>query len=236
MTSEQRVRGVLFDAGGVLIRPIGGRWNPRYDFESVLQTHLPDIRPESFPEGFEAGERFLMASGTTPSRADYHRVVLRALGVDSPPAELLRELEAPAAGPVVEVFEDVRPVLDQLQAWGVPMSIVSDNWAGMEAGFDRLGIGHYFQGYAVSEVLGCNKPDPRMYAAGRDVLGLEAQDCLFIDDDPELVAAAIDLGYRGVAIHRDGPPPASVVPVITSLPELLPIVAGETPHPETAAR
>jgi FMN phosphatase YigB (HAD superfamily) len=32
----RQIRGILFDAGGVLIRPIGGRWNPRYDFESIV--------------------------------------------------------------------------------------------------------------------------------------------------------------------------------------------------------
>ena len=43
-----RVQGVLFDAGGVLIRPAGGRWNPRHDFESILLTHLPRTRTDDF--------------------------------------------------------------------------------------------------------------------------------------------------------------------------------------------
>ena len=29
------IQGILFDSGGVLIRPVGGRWNPRYDFEEI---------------------------------------------------------------------------------------------------------------------------------------------------------------------------------------------------------
>jgi putative hydrolase of the HAD superfamily len=32
-----------------------------------------------------------------------------------------------------------------------------------------------------------------MYAAGSDLLGLNPGDCLFIDDDPQLVSAAIQL-------------------------------------------
>jgi putative hydrolase of the HAD superfamily len=32
----RRLQGVLFDSGDVLIRPIGGRWNPRYDFEGIV--------------------------------------------------------------------------------------------------------------------------------------------------------------------------------------------------------
>lgn len=42
-----------------------------------------------------------------------------------------------------------------------------------------------------------------MYAEGRRLLGLEPHECLFIDDDPRLVAAARDLGYHGVTLDRD---------------------------------
>jgi putative hydrolase of the HAD superfamily len=151
--------------------------------------------------------------------------MLAVLGVDAPSAALLRELEAPAAGPVVELFPDVRPVLERLRASGIGMAVVSDNWAGLEAVYRELGIERYFAGFVISEVLGCLKPDPRMYAAGRDLLGLDPGDCLVVDDDPQLVAAAIRLGYHGVALLREGRPPASV-PAIASLDDLLPIVTG----------
>jgi phosphoglycolate phosphatase-like HAD superfamily hydrolase len=51
---------------------------------------------------------------------------------------------APAAGPAIEPYPDVRHVLDRLQLWGVRMSIVSDTWTGLEAMFAGLGIEHYF--------------------------------------------------------------------------------------------
>jgi putative hydrolase of the HAD superfamily len=156
VAGDRRIRGVLFDAGGVLIRPIGGRWNPRYD-------------------------------------------------------------------PIVEVFPDVRRVLDQLRASGVRMSVVSDTWAGLEATLRSLDIEQYFAGFVIAEVLGCRKPDPRMYAAGSDLLGLNPGDCLFIDDDPQLVSAAIQLGYHGAALTRAGQPTASV-PAIMSLGDLPPII------------
>jgi putative hydrolase of the HAD superfamily len=62
-----------------------------------------------------------------------------------------------------------------------------------------------------------------MYAAGSDLLGLNPGDCLFIDDDPQLVSAAIQLGYHRAALTREGQPPASV-PAIMSLDDLLPII------------
>ena len=98
------------------------------------------------------------------------------------------------------------------------MSVVSDTWAGLEGTFDELDIAHHFEGFAISEVLGCREPDPRMYAAGRRALGLPPDECLFIDDDA-LVAAARVLGYHGVTLDRSAARPGEGV--ISTLDDLL---------------
>jgi putative hydrolase of the HAD superfamily len=224
VAGRRRIRGVLFDSGGVLIRPVGGRWNPRADFEDILLAHHPEASTALFSEAFAAGQRALDAGTTTIERTEYHRIILGVLGIDRPSAALLRDLEAPPAVPVVEVFPDVRPVLDHLQEAGIRMCVVSDNWRGLEAVLRSLGIESYFAGLVISEVLGCNKPDRGMYAAGRRLLGLEPSDCIVVDDDPQLVAAAIKQGHHGTALTRTGSRPASV-PAITSLDQL-PAVTG----------
>ncbi|MCO8274309.1 HAD-IA family hydrolase [Actinoplanes sp. TRM 88003] len=216
------IRGVLFDAGGVLTRPVGGRWNPRYDFESIVVTHHPEMRQDLFPYAVRAGQEFLDASADTANRTDYHRTMLTVLGIEPSPV-LLQQLEAPAAGPVIELYPDARPTLERLRRAGLRMSVVSDNWAGLEATFAGLDIGHYFDGFAISEVLGCRKPDPRMYAEGSRLLSLEPPSCLFVDDDPALVAAARELGYHGVTLDRSAA--RSAEGVIRALDELLPQAA-----------
>ena len=160
--------GVLFDSGDTLIGPVGGRWNPRFDFEEILLRHLPELAVESFPPAFAAGQQVLDAGPTTPSLAEYHRAILGALGVR------------------------------------------------------RLGLDTYFQAFVISAVLGCRKPDPRMYRAGSDALGLAPHECVFVDDAPELVAAAIELGYGGTAIVRTSDPPTAV-PWISTLEDLVPM-------------
>ena len=53
---DRRIRGVLFDSGDVLIRPIGGRRNPRYDFEDVVLAHHPELGIERYFAGFVISE------------------------------------------------------------------------------------------------------------------------------------------------------------------------------------
>lgn len=218
--------GVLFDSGGTLLRPIGGRWNPRFDFEEVLLRHVPDASPDRFPAAVAAGQTFLDEAPSTPRRVDYHRVVLAALGVDDPPDRLLADLDRRLDVPVVESFPEVVPVLDKLFEVGVPMAIVSDSWPGLEATYGQLGLGRYFRAFVISAVLGCNKPDPRMYRAASDALGLAPDECLFVDDDPDLVAAALALGYRGLAVCRDGPCRRHDVPSVSDLTPLPPMLGG----------
>lgn len=217
------LRAVLFDSGGVLMRPIGGRWNPRADFEETVLGHDPTVTPERFTAAIAAGEAFFAASESTPDYDDYHRVLLRHLGLEPTPV-LLADLsrEVPAAS-VLEVFPDVNPTLEELRRRGVRMAVVSDAWAGLPELHAELGIAGHFEAYAVSAVLGCRKPDPRMYHHASDALGLRPEECLFVDDDPELVAAAIGLGYTGRALLRDGTPAGhgTRVPSISSLTAVL---------------
>lgn len=204
------VDAVLLDSGGVLIGPVGGRWNPRFDFEEIVARHAPNVKPDQLSIAIAAGDEFLTEAAVTPSRDDYHRVVLGALGVNPTP-DLLAELDGwvdPAK--VVEPFPDVIAVLDQLRARGLRLAVVSDAWPTLPGLHAGVGLGGYFEAYAISAVLGCTKPDPRMFRHASDALGLSPERCLFVDDWPPNVQAALGLGYQGCVLLRDGSTHADV--------------------------
>jgi putative hydrolase of the HAD superfamily len=219
------VRAVLFDSGGVLIGPRGGRWNPRFDFEQVVLRVAPQTSREDFAEAIAAGDELLDRGDGTPSRDAYHQVMLSALGIEAS-ASLLSELDQPLdAAEVVELFPEVIEVLDELRRRGVRMAVVSDNWATLPELHAGLGLAGYFEVYAISEVLGCNKPDPRMYRHASDRLGLEPNECIFVDDHPPNVEAAIALGYRGLALLREGPLDQCTTSAAADLRALLQLVS-----------
>jgi HAD superfamily hydrolase (TIGR01509 family) len=230
---SQRIRAVLFDSGGVLIRPVGGRWNPRFDFEPTVQQVAPHLTDQDFRRAIQAGERFFESAPADHTRDDYHRAMLWEIGVP-PTADLLLDLRRPLDPATVEPYPEVLDVLNELAASGVRMAVVSDNQPGLETLHDGLGIAHFFEAYAISAELGCTKPDPRMYAHASDSLGLDPAECLFVDDVPRLVTAAIELGYQGCAVLRDGSQ-ADEVPTVSNLRALLPLIGAELagPHDES---
>ena len=217
------VDAVLFDSGGVLIGPVGGRWNPRFDFEEIVARRDPRLTSQHFAIAIDTGDEFLNAANGTPRRDDYHRVMLGALGVDASP-QLLAELDAPLdPAVVVEPFPEVIEVLDELRARGVRLAVVSDAWPTLPELHAGVGLDGYFESYAISAVLGCTKPDPRMYRHASDALGLAPERCFFVDDSPSLVQAALGLGYQGCVVLRDGTSHPDV-PSITDLSELLGLI------------
>lgn len=217
------VDAVLFDSGGVLIGPVGGRWNPRVDFEEVMGRHVGDVPSDLLSAAIAAGDAFLVAAEGTPTREDYHRVLLDVLDVEASP-ELLSELDSPVdAAKVVAPYPEVIGVLDQLRALGVRLAVVSDAWPTLPELHAGVGLAGYFEAYAISAVLGCTKPDPRMYRHASDALGLEPRRCLFVDDSPPLVEAALALGYQGCAVLRDGTR-HDRIPSIHDLSQLLELI------------
>ncbi len=213
--SSPGLQAVLLDNGGVLVQPIGGRWSP---FEQTVLSRAPHITPAQFNAAIAAG---FLSMDAAADYADYLRVILRHLGVAPDPtllADLLRPVPAAAW---LETFPDVPGTLRELRSRGVRMAVVSDAWPDLPESHAELGIGEFFDAYAISRVLGCSKPDPRMYHHASDALGLTPERCLFVDDHSDLVAAALDLGYAGRVICRNGKPPGNGVPYISSLSELL---------------
>ena len=69
---------------------------------------------------------------------------------------------------------------------------------------DYHGIEPIIDAAFISGDLGVRKPDPRIYSIALETLEARPNECLFIDDDPERVEAARELGICSVLFNRDG--------------------------------
>ena len=216
---------MLLDSGGVLMGPRGGRWNPRSDFEANLAEHHPDLDPAAVAAAIVVGDDWLnVASSASAPYEDYYRVILAELGIvatDDLLASLLRERDPSY---FVKAYPEVLDVIAELRARDIRLAVVSDAWPELPDLHRGLGMVDCFEIYAISAVLGCTKPDPRMYRHASDGLGLEPHECLFVDDVPDLVIAAMELGYEAVMMRRNGEDVPAGIDAITNLRELLDLV------------
>ncbi len=185
------IRGVLLDFGGVL-------WNMRWDVSRELE------RVHGLPRGALADTLY-----RTPAWEALER------GRGDPRAwleEAHRFLEARAGRP-----------LPWLHAtWRATQHLISENVAlvralrpsyrvgvlsNAEVSFRQrlreLGLADLFDDVVCSAEVGVAKPELAIYRLAAERLGLEPETCVFIDDSEPNVAAAREVGMRGILLRVD---------------------------------
>ena len=197
-----------------------------------MEHGIEDADMSRFDEAISLGIRYLDDNHSLSTEEEErwqfrtaHAIILEALGVRSPTANLISELFRLHEEAVdLVLFADTRRVLDDLSGRGIKLGIVSDNWPSLDRRYRQLGLRHYFDAFAISALLGCWKPCERMYTTAIDELGLPPDSLMFVDDFPVNVAAAVRLGLQGFVISRYGLTPETDLPVVTSLDEVVAMI------------
>ena len=207
------IKGILFDSGDTLVRPVDGQWFPSPMFHSILETHgIDGLDWSKLGQAARAGGAYLQANhnlSTEDEERDqfqaFHEIALRELGLAEPSRELTRELAlAVVDGTNMEPFPDAHASLERLSARGLRMGILSDTWPSLERKYREMGLRDYFGPFVISALLGVSKPDERMYREAIDAMGLPPENLLFVDNLPENVRAAEAHGMQGVVMARGG--------------------------------
>jgi putative hydrolase of the HAD superfamily len=117
-----------------------------------------------------------------------------------------------------ELYEDARPVLAELRARGLRLGLISNTSRDLAA----FVIHHALDvDVAIgSRAFGKTKPDPAIFRAALDVLGLEPDAAVMVGDSIEDdIEGALALGMRAILLDREGRYP-DLEPRITGLGEL----------------
>lgn len=94
----------------------------------------------------------------------------------------------------------MRELIQRLKASGKYAIYGLSNWS-METfpqARERFEVLQQIDNYVVSGDVKLIKPDPRIFKLLLDRFGLKAEDCTFVDDNPDNVEAAKKLGMQGV--------------------------------------
>ena len=184
---------MVFDLGGVLID-----WNPRHLYrkliadEAEMEEFLSTVCTQAWNERQDAGRTFAEAAAILCAQHPRHRELIEAYG-----ARFDEMLKGPIEGSVA--------ILESLHQRGVALYALS-NWSGetfplAERRFQFLKL---FRGMVISGEVGVIKPDPRIFQTLLERHRIEAEDAVYIDDNPRNAEAARALGIHG--IHFTDPP------------------------------
>jgi putative hydrolase of the HAD superfamily len=119
-------------------------------------------------------------------------------------------------------YPEVPGVLARLRADGARLAVVS-NWdVSLHDVLERTGLRRLVDAVVISAELGVGKPDPAIFHAALERLGVQADGALHVGDSLGAdVAGARAAGLEAVLVVRDGAVAPEGVRVVSSLAELV---------------
>lgn len=231
MTLPPPIRGILLDAGNTLV------FVDRVRMLDLYRQHGVESDEARFLEAeFEARqllarriEESLSPSGTEPHVwREYFVTLFRHSGVPD------ERLEA-VGGAVVSVHREdhlwtwVEPgteeALQSLRDAGYRLGVISNADGRIEALLQGRGLRDHFEFVLDSDVVGVEKPDPRIFQAGVERMALTPAECLYVGDlYPVDVVGARGAGLQALLLDptdRLGHYPVDRIPSIVDLPAYL---------------
>lgn len=186
------IRSLIFDMGNVLLD-----YNPRVCLDLYLEDE-PDkeiIMRELFrgPEWVEADR------GTVTSADLYKRVKERV------PTRLHSALKQCAEGwqACMKPLPGAKAFLFAAKAAGYGIYLLSNASQTVYDYFPDFLLFDFFDGWVISSDVHLLKPDPAVYQYLLSRYRLKPEDCLFVDDRPENVEAAVFCGMKGFVFEGD---------------------------------
>ena len=154
-------------------------------YQREIREAMPALRPD-------------LGNDLSALRREAIRVLLERAGEDPALAEPAFDVFFEARQKVI-FFEDALSTLDFLKS-RYPMVALSNG----NADIQKVGLKDYFVAAFNPINLGVGKPDPKMFHAGAQALGVLPEEILHIGDDPHLdVLAAQGAGLQAVWLNRD---------------------------------
>ncbi len=182
-------RGILFDMDGVVLDSEALHDRSKDLLFAEYDLHVPDEIWATFKgrSGFEIYE--LVARDYAGGKATAEEL---RLGKIRHMASLHGELR---------LVDGVLDTLSAVREAGIAAALVTSSArVSQESAFERFGLGDYFDAIVTADDVTRYKPDPMPYATGARLLGLDASDCVAIEDAVTGIQSANGAGARTIGL------------------------------------
>ena len=199
------IHGLLLDIGGVLIRTPFELLGPT-ERRLGLAAGALGSRALFSPEPDEAFDR--VATGELTERAYWQQRAEAAAPLLGTPPDTRSFMQALFDHPPAEIVRhDAAALLTDARAAGLRTGLLTNDLYDFhgEEWVARIPVFHTVDALVDVSQHGVLKPDPRAYRLGTEAMGLEAEELLFLDDQPVNVAAARAAGLAVIRIHVTAP-------------------------------
>jgi FMN phosphatase YigB (HAD superfamily) len=194
-----RFKAMLFDAGDVIYhRPRRGLLLSRFLARLGLSEVVPDAgRLAEFKQQAHAG---------IITREKYQDDLLRAYGVLATAARLEGRHVLDTEQADIEFFDGVPGTLRRLKEAGMRLGVVTNTFnttAEKLQWFRPVGIDDCWDCFATSCELKICKPDPRIYLAALEPIGVTPREAAFVGHAAAELLGAKSVGLTTIAFNRD---------------------------------
>jgi putative hydrolase of the HAD superfamily len=194
-----KIQALIFDAGDILyFRPQRGS-----EFVAFLASLGLEVNPNHRQQKKEIEYQAYRGQIT---HEEYREAIVRMYGVTQPELVARGKQALIDDDANVEFFEGVADTLWALKKQGFLLSIVTDTANSISTKlkwFERGGFGHVWDSIISSMDIGTRKPDPMIYLAALQQLGLTPDQAVFVGHRASELAGARAIGIQTIAFNYD---------------------------------
>ena len=206
-----RFKALIVDFGGVLTTPLQDAMT---NYAEALGIELQDLvrvalrayagEDDNLVTGFETGK--------VPEEEFAAAFAERLSEITPEPVDPATVVDGIFSGMRLE--DDMIAGVGAARSQGLKTGLLSNSWSLRHYPRERFDV--IFDTMVISGEVGMRKPDPEIYRLVTERLGVAPEDCVFVDDHPGHLKAALDAGMTTV-LHRT---PAETLAELRSLLQL----------------
>ena len=187
------IKNIIFDMGGVLLR-----FEPDYFIARLGITGSDaDLLHR---EVFRSADWVRMDRGTLTDEEGVRRICARLPAhLHKAASELICRWEHPEILPM----EGMADLIGELKAAGYGIYLLSNAFTRQHEYWHRVPGSEYFDDTLISADVKLLKPQREIYELALNKFGINADECMFIDDRADNIEMAETCGIRGIVFHGD---------------------------------
>lgn len=186
------IKNIIFDMGNVLLRFAPDSFLDRYNVEGSDRILLKN-------KVFRSVEWVMLDRGTLTEEAAEQRILPK---LPERLHQVAHKLIAEWDEPLVPV-EGTVELLQTLKQNGYALYLLSNASVRQPIYWERMEASKYFAGTLISAHVHQIKPNPDIYQTFLKKFDLVPAECVFIDDSPANIEAAIGADIYGIVFNND---------------------------------